>query len=270
MTLTFLLVFYTLVPTGKSICQMVSNSQIWIKYILIKFLLLGILAVYYAQLLLLKIFQPILIPMFYWPRFFWSLFGPSSSGHSLPEILFSTFAPPKVLQQEKYSQSLQDKQHRIYLDQFYIHSTFQISSQSAHLAQKPNQVLHQAMYDAEQPIHDPLCIIMLYNNMVSHIPELPNGFTLNAISFIVITVLYLFFLSYGIMRLNYRKLSTFFKSRQNKIVSNTTANRQGREKRRQGRHTKTGRPKRHSLPKHHIKMFTTTMSLLSTAKASTS
>jgi hypothetical protein len=142
--------------------------------------------------------------------------------------------PPhkKVLQQEKSPQSLQDKQHQIYLDQLYIHSTFQISSQYAHLAQKLNQVLHQAMYDAAQPIHDPLYIIVLYNNMVSHIPELPNGFALNAISFIVITVLYLFFLSYGIMRLNYRKLSTFFKSRQIKIVSNTTAKRRRPKRRR--------------------------------------
>ena len=104
--------------------------------------------------------------------------------------------------------------------------------------------------------------------MVSHIPELPNGFTLNAISFIVITVLYLFFLSYGIMRLNYRKLSTFFKSRQNKIVSNTTAKRRRRKRRRRGRHTKTRRPKRRLLLKHHIKMFTTTVSLLATDKAS--
>ena len=127
---------------------------------------------------------------------------------------------------------LQEKQHRIYLDQFYIHSTFQIPSQSAHLAQKPNQVLHQAMYDAAQPIHDPLCTTMLYNNMVSHIPELPKGFTLNAIYFIGITVLCLFFLSYGIMQLNYRKLSTFFKSRKKKIVSNTTAKRRRRKRRR--------------------------------------
>ena len=124
------------------------------------------------------------------------------------------------------------------------------------------------MYNAAQPIHDPICIIMLYNNMVSHIPELPNGFTLNTISFIVITVLYHFFLSYGIMRLNYRKLSTFFKSRQTKIVSNTTAKRRRRKRRRRGRHTKTRRPKRQLLLKHYIKMFATTMSLLATAKAS--
>ena len=114
------------------------------------------------------------------------------------------------------------------------------------------------MYDAAQPIHDPFCIIMLYNNMVSHIPELPNGFTLNAISFIVITVLYLFFLSYGIMRLNYHKLSTFFKSRQNKIVSNTTSKQGHHKRQRRGRHTKNRRPKRRLLLKHHIKMFATT------------
>ena len=138
--------------------------------------------------------------------------GPLLEAAPYLKYSFQLLPPPKkVLQQEKYPQSLQDKQHRIYLDQFYIHSTFQISSHYAHLGQKLNQVLHQTMYDAAQPIHDTLCIIMLYDNMVSQIPELANGFTLNATSFIV--------------RLNYRKLSTFFKSRQNKIVSNTTAKR---------------------------------------------
>jgi len=106
--------------------------------------------------------------------------------------------------------------------------------------------------------------------MVAHIPELPNGCTLNAISFIVITVIYLFFLSYNIMQLNYCKLSMFFKSRQNKIVSNTTAKRRRCKRQRRGRHTKTRRPKRRLLPKHYIKIFTTNMSLLATAKASAS
>ena len=197
-----------------------------------------------------------------WPRFYWSLLGPSSQGKSIYAILHQGFRVPSSLRTEanRSKQMQHDLSH--VLDCLGVYSSsVQVPRASKHLAQSPNRSMAEAVNQASSPLllfgSDPLRISQLQKWLANQLPTLPDGSLLHVISLVTILAIYLCMIIRGILRIGYLR----FYTKAHYVKKNSS---QGQVKRRtsKGKHF-CRRKKKSTLRRLHIKMFMATQATTS-------
>ncbi len=72
----------------------------WEDYVIQRSLMMMILLTYHIMNNFFKFFQSVYLTLSFWPHFLWHLFGPSSKGQSILNILLNTHAPARSLQKD--------------------------------------------------------------------------------------------------------------------------------------------------------------------------
>ena len=149
---------------------------------------------------ILKLLQPILTPILYWPSFYWYLFIPAPKGWSILKILFSTHRPPLDKQKEHFSLEHQKKIRGFHWDGLYIRSSPEISSANIHLAEKPNRVMLDATHYASLPISNPLYLLSPHSYLSDNLPELLMDSIMKNIAIMTTFLIYFIATTRGILR----------------------------------------------------------------------
>lgn len=177
----------------------------------------------------------------FWPKFYWSLFRPSSDRRrrSIWTIIWNPVPD--------FGPKTNNIPHRIVClrDRYYCHSFYQVQGAFAHLNQSPEKDLDEAVHAATAFVFydDPLRLAVPYEYLFKRLPEPPDGMLKSILSLGLIFLIYFLIVFKGLIRLWYQLLTAYLF----KIDSRNIFVRYGRKCRR----------KRPSMPTLHIKMFTT-------------
>ena len=148
----------------------------WEDYVIRRSLMMMILLLYHITINVLKSFQTIYLTLSFWPRFLWHLFGPSSKGQSIYNILFNTYAPPRSLQKDDLWSIHASRRLTCHHYDHQLTSVIQVRGDSKHQAQPMNQSFVAAINAATsyKPLVDPLRLAKLYNYIQSGLTLPPD------------------------------------------------------------------------------------------------
>jgi len=108
-------------------------------YVIRRILLTVIKLLYYSSTYTLRLAQTTWLAFSFWPRFYWHLFGPSSKGRSMSDILFHTYTPPLSRQNENLWKIHTDKHLTCHRYDLLISTGIQVRGTNQHHAQPLNQ-----------------------------------------------------------------------------------------------------------------------------------
>jgi len=109
----------------------------------------------------------------FWPKFYWSLFRPSSDRRrrSIWTIIWNPVPD--------FGPKTNNIPHRIVClrDRYYCHSFYQVQGAFAHLNQSPEKDLDEAVHAATAFVFydDPLRLAVPYEYLFKRLPEPPHG-----------------------------------------------------------------------------------------------
>ena len=214
---------------------------------------------------MLNIFQHLLTPILFWPRFYLNLFGPGSDGRSIYEILFQSHAPPSRLNlHAKLKNNFDSKSNKIYRADFYIHSELQADGHNMHITEQPNKSMVEAVTKASLPISNPFWLLTLHTYLRSKLPTLPQDHIMALLAGIGILLVYSYATVRGIYYLTKQKIGSIFrKSKQTILVPGQTGKKrrqnrsQSRAKLRHLRPNQKSTSEPPNYPHLHIKIFAT-------------
>ena len=176
----------------------------------------------------------------FWPKFYWSLFRPSSDRYqrSIWQIINEP-VPYFGTKTKNICNRIVCRQ-----DRYYCHSYYQVQGAYAHLNQSYIKDLDEAVHAATAFIYydDPLRMAIPCEFLLRRLPEPPDGFTKGLLSLSLIISIYSLIVAKGLIRLWYQLVTAhlFKLDKQNIFI----------------RHGRRRRYKSRQLPTLHIKMFT--------------
>ena len=132
--------------------------------------------------------NPLILLITFWPKFYWSLFRPSSDRHRRSIWQIITEPVPD------FGTKTKNIQNRIVClkERYYCHSYYQVKGAYAHLNQSSEKDLDEAVHAATAIIYydDPLRMTIPYEFLLKRLPEPPDGLTkgLLSLSLIIVTL----------------------------------------------------------------------------------
>ena len=185
--------------------------------------------------------NPIVRLCTFWPKFYWSLFKPTldKNRRSIWTIIWNPVPDfgPRPNQSRNRIVCSRDK--------YYCHSFYQVQGAYAHLNQRTEKDLDEAVQAASRIVYydDPVRLAVPYEFLMARLPEPPDGLLKSALSLGLILLVYSLMIIKGILRLWLRLLSAYLFQ----IDVRNIFVRYGRKRRRKPR----------PIPTLHIKMFAT-------------
>jgi len=218
-TLLLSILAYHMIPTYEPISKCICNTVSWLQFIAIQLSLL-LLWLLHSILCHLQCMFPMWQGLQYWPRLFWTLFGPSSQGPSIYTILFhnnsivDTTRPITKRSIDRHFAQKGKVHIRAMWSKYHVFSCYQTQGAYAHLNQKTNEDVRDALNTAAraQFYDDPLRLSVPYNYLAQALKEPPDGITKRVIAFTGITLIFLWPIIKGTVRLTLCRLTRFFKS----------------------------------------------------------
>ena len=138
--ITFLFCF--LLNLGKEVC-------LWIYLFTIYVMLVILSSMKTVVKVCTTVISTTLQAMSFWPRFYWSLLGPSSQGRSISTILHHGFRVSSSLRTEANRSKRMQHDLSHVLDCLGVYSSsVQVPRASKHLAQSPNRSMAEAVTQA--------------------------------------------------------------------------------------------------------------------------
>ena len=162
-------------------------------YVIHRILLMLIKLLYYSSTSTLRLAQTTWLAFSFWPRFYWHLFGPSSKGRCISDILFHTYAPPLSRQNENLWKIHTDKHLTCHRYDLLISTGIQVRGTNQHHAQPLNQQFVSAYNAATSytQINDPLRLVKLHDHIRSGLTSPPDCIVTRLLVIISITITFL-------------------------------------------------------------------------------
>ena len=200
--LIFSLAYFVLTSTCSFIGRVEQSATTWAQYILVRTCLELIYHTYWLVRYTCAVGQAAWMAITFWPKFFWTLFGPSSRGPSIWYVLFNTHAPPKKLQQDAY---LERGRLHILPDRYLVFtSCVNVSGQNMHLRQSNSKMLAAALDSATAyvPITDPLRLCTLYKWVHAWLPTFAHDDLIDHVLELgAIVLVHVAYIATGLLRL---------------------------------------------------------------------
>ena len=162
-------------------------------YVIRRILLTVIKLLYYSSTYTFRFAQTTWLAFSFWPRFYWHLFGPSSKGRSVSDILFHTYTPPVSRQNENLWKIHTDKQLTCHRYDLLLSTGIQVRGTNQHHAQPLNQQFVSAYNAATSytPIHDPFRLVKLHDHIRSGLTSPPDCIVTRLLVITSITITFL-------------------------------------------------------------------------------
>ena len=196
----------------KSICIKV---PIWTLYIFIRLSMFSLYTTFHIIRLNTIFLQSSWLLIMFWPRFYWHLFGPSSNGRSIFNIL--KYPTPS---KGKCTKNIKPRMTALW-EKYYVLDRYQLKGSHAHLNQKQGTDLDQAL-EASTSIEfkdDPLSIIPTYNYLLKRLPKPPDGPLLRILAFLSITSIFTVPTIKAVLRISFLNFISFHPIHQKTLVS---------------------------------------------------
>lgn len=199
MTLTLISLAIFLCPTPSSMGQTVVNGYQWLQILCIHPLRFALRWVHFliGVPYNLVMQSSILRIITFWPKFYWSLFKPKPDRQSIWNILTN----PEPLEGTK-TKNVSNRMICL-KDTYYCHSYYQVYGAYAHLNQRRENDLDEAVIEANTVMYydDPLRISTPYEYLAKRLPRPPDGYVKATLSLGLIVLIYLIPILKGLITL---------------------------------------------------------------------
>ena len=186
---------------AQSTPQNVVHIWTWIQYITFQLTLISIYR--YHLITQTLIFQPMHTTwqmISFWPKFYWSLFGPTPqtrdpTRRSIFQIISNPVPPFNT--QKGYRSQRAGRHLTTLSEKFCCYSYYQSRGAYANINQHHEEDLNKALRAATKPVtyfDDPLRLSVPYKYLAKHLPEPPDGCTMRLLAIGAIATAFMMFL----------------------------------------------------------------------------